>query len=180
MPTFTYGTTTIDYILYRQERRDMKISITLANLVFYQGRFIATVPQNWSQKQVQDTLEKQLIRWYRKQGVKKLQQRTTYYQSLLNVQPKSINLRTQHKRRGTCTPDGDIYINWRLIMAPSNVFDYVIVHELTHLIIQDHSVEFWKLVKFILPDYEYRKEWLRVNGLSLQHQKEQTCSLSFL
>nr|WP_255259871.1 M48 family metallopeptidase [Lentibacillus sp. CBA3610] len=76
-------------------------------------------------------------------------------------------MRTQHKRWGTCTPDGYIYINWRLIMAPLRVFDYVIVHELTHLKIKDHSPAFWKIVKSILPDFEERKEWLRVNGMGL-------------
>src|SRR5699024_5800432 len=100
-------------------------------------------------------------------GGKKLQERVTYYQSLLNVHPTSVHLRTQHKRWGTCTPGGDIYINWRLVMAPMKVLDYVIVHELAHLVVQDHSAEFWKIVKSVLPDYDLRKEWLRINGMTL-------------
>lgn len=238
MHTLIYGTTTIHYLCYTQNRKDLKITVTLvngvevyaphslnkdqinklllkkapwilnkirevnqvetitrpkefvsgeklpylgrnyrlkvhrepveqANFTFYQGRFIATVPINWPQYQVQETLEKHLIQWYRKQGVKKLQESVNYYQNLLDVQPKSVSLRTQHRRWGTCTPAGDIYINWRLMMAPKKVLDYVIVHELAHLIVQDHSTDFWNIVKSILPDYEQRKEWLRLNGLAL-------------
>ncbi|SFE02453.1 hypothetical protein SAMN05216238_107106 [Lentibacillus persicus] len=238
MPTLKYGTTPIDYILYRQERDDLIISVTLVNgvevyapektdtstinhhlnkkapwiyekikslkqvetsiqpkefvsgeklpylgrhyrlkvnrepvsaarLTFYQGRFIATVPKNWPQKNVHDSLEEQLVQWYRKQAAKKLRERSAHYAKLLNTRPASISIRTQHKRWGTCTPEGDIYINWRLIMAPLKIMDYVIVHELAHLIVQDHSPEFWKIVKSILPDYEERKEWLRVNGMGL-------------
>lgn len=138
-----------------------------ATLNFYQGRFIATVPKKWVQEQVQETLEEQLIQWYRQQGVKKLQERTAFFQKQLGVQPSSVQLRTQHKRWGTCTPGGDIYINWKLIMAPLKVLDYVIVHELAHLKIKSHSPEFWKIVKSILPDFDQRKEWLRINGISL-------------
>jgi len=238
MHTLKYGTTSINYVLYTQNRKDLKISVTLVNgvevyapeslhetklhelllnkapwitrkikelnqveistqkkefvsgeklpylgrsyrlkvhrepiahahLSYYQGRFIATDPNNWHQSQIQETLEEKLIKWYRKQGGKKLQKRVIYYQSLLNVQPTSVHLRTQHKRWGTCTPGGDIYINWRLVMAPMKVLDYVIVHELAHLIVQDHSAEFWRIVKSVLPDYELRKEWLRVNGMTL-------------
>lgn len=238
MHTLKYGTTTIHYICYTQDRKDVKIAITLVNgvevyapeslenkqlndlllkkapwiiskikdlkqventippkefvsgeklpylgrnyrlkvlrepveqakLTFYQGRFIAIVPRNWQQSKVQISLEKQLIDWYRRNGERKLQERVQYYQTQLDVLPKSIHLRTQHKRWGTCTPDGNIYINWRLMMAPMKVLDYVIVHELTHLLVPDHSAAFWKIVKSVLPDYETRKEWLRVNGMAL-------------
>src|SRR5699024_10909786 len=85
---------------------------------FKQGRFIATIPSNWGQERVQDTLEKNLIEWYRKHGLKKIKERTAYYEHLLGVNAKAIQLRTQHKRWGTCTPEGNIYLNWRIVMAP--------------------------------------------------------------
>lgn len=50
-------------------------------------------------------------------------------------------------------------------MAPSSILDYIVVHEMCHMVHKDHSVEFWKLVKQMLPDYEQRKEWLRKNGI---------------
>jgi hypothetical protein len=57
--------------------------------------------------------------------------------------------------------------NWKIIMAPNRVVDYVVVHELCHLKQHDHSPQFWKLVESIMPDYLESKEWLRVNGASL-------------
>lgn len=146
-----------------------RVPIDQTEIKFFQGRFIATVPREWPQSKVQETLEKQLIQWYRVQGEKRLKQRAVFYQDLLNVEAASIQLRAQHKRWGTCTPGGHIYINWRLVMAPMKVLDYVIVHELVHLIVRDHSQEFWNTVKSILPDYENRKEWLRVHGMGLHY-----------
>lgn len=134
---------------------------------FKQGRFIATVPSNWGQERVQDTLEKNLIEWYRKHGLKKIKERTAYYEHLLGVNAKAIQLRTQHKRWGTCTPEGNIYLNWRIVMAPIRVIDYIIVHELAHLRISEHNQDFWNLVRSILPHYEEDKEWLRIHGMEL-------------
>lgn len=129
---------------------------------------MAHVPKQWPQGQVQEQLEKKLISWYRNHGFQKLVKHAAYYQQLLGVVPASIHFKTQHKRWGTCTPEGHIYINWRIAMAPIRVMDYVIVHELAHLIIPEHNQKFWQTIKSILPDYEKRKEWLRVHGVGLQ------------
>jgi|SRR5699024_7335318 len=142
-------------------------AIDQSSFSFRQGRFIASVPSNWEQEKVQTTLEESLIKWYRQRGLEKIKERVTYYEHLLGVKPKSIQLRTQHKRWGTCTPEGNIYLNWRIVMAPVRVIDYIIVHELAHLRIPEHNQEFWNLVKSILPQYEEYKEWLRVYGMEL-------------
>jgi len=142
-------------------------AVEQAQFFFYQGKFKAIVPRSWSQDEVQQTLEKKLIQWYRDHGSLKLKERAKYYQELLGVSPTSLSLRTQHKRWGTCTPNGDIYINWRIVMAPVKVIDYVLVHELAHLIVPEHNQKFWNLVKSVLPDYEERKEWLRLHGMEL-------------
>lgn len=134
---------------------------------FNQGRFIATVPSNWKQEKVQATLEESLIEWYRNRGLRKVEERATYYEHLLGVESTSIQLRTQHKRWGTCTPEGNIYLNWRIVMAPVRVIDYIIVHELAHLRIPEHNQDFWNLVRSILPHYEEDKEWLRIHGMEL-------------
>src|SRR5699024_96198 len=125
---------------------------------FKKGRFIATVPSNWGQEKVQYILEESLIEWYRMRGLKKVLERATYFEYLLGVESKSIQLRTQHKRWGTCTPEGNIYLNWRIVMAPVRVIDYIIVHELAHLRIPEHNQDFWNLVRSILPHYEEDKE----------------------
>ncbi|PWU69948.1 M48 family metallopeptidase [Gracilibacillus dipsosauri] len=138
-----------------------------SNIKLLQGRFIATVTLNSSQEYIQQTLKKQLIKWYQLHGSKKIAERASYYQSILGIEPHSLQLKTQHKRWGTCTPNGDIYLNWRIVMAPLRVIDYIIVHELAHLVVPEHNDKFWRLVRTTLPHYKEAKEWLRVNGYSV-------------
>jgi len=78
-----------------------------------------------------------------------------------------ISVVEQKKRWGSCSRKGHIRINWRLSMMPSAVMEYIIVHELCHLKIPDHSAKFWGMVKSILPDYEKRRAWLRKHGFAL-------------
>ncbi|MCK4568464.1 MAG: M48 family metallopeptidase, partial [Candidatus Thorarchaeota archaeon] len=80
---------------------------------------------------------------------------------------KKIVVKNQMKRWGSCTKDDIVHLNWRIIMAPMSVVDYVVVHELIHVDIDKHSKEFWKSLRIIIPDYERRKEWLRINGPNL-------------
>ncbi|AVR01068.1 hypothetical protein OBCHQ24_04860 [Oceanobacillus iheyensis] len=144
-----------------------KEPVQYATIQFKQGRFIATVPRAWSQERTQNDLEQKLIAWYRQHGLKKINERAKEYQAMLGVTPRTLKLKTQHKRWGTCTPSGDIYLNWRIIMAPIRVIDYIIVHELAHLIVPEHSESFWRLVRTTLPHYKEAKEWLRLHGVEL-------------
>ena len=89
--------------------------------------------------QVQYHLEQKLITWYRTHGLKKVNERVRKYQFVLGVEAHSVQLKTQHKRWGSCTPTGDIYVNWRIVMAPVHVMDYIIVHELSHLLVPEHN-----------------------------------------
>ena len=68
------------------------------------------------------------------------------------------------KRWGSCSGKDDLNFNWKLIMAPMSIVDYIVVHELTHLKHSNHSQEFWQTIEAIIPDYEEKQEWLRVNG----------------
>ncbi len=103
-------------------------------------------------------------RWYRHQALMIFQERVTYYSDLLNRKPTKISIKTQRKRWGTCTSKGHILLNWRLILAPLEVIDYVILHELCHLYHMDHSKRFWDLVSSIDPNYTDKRLWLKQNG----------------
>lgn len=82
-------------------------------------------------------------------------------------QVKRVTLRAQHGRWGSCSSQGNISINWRLIQAPVSVSDYVLVHELAHLKEPNHQPQFWAIVLQMMPDYETQKAWLRENGSAL-------------
>lgn len=82
----------------------------------------------------------------------------------LAVKPGKIRVVDQSRRWASCSRNGDIRCNWRLSMMPAPVLEYVVAHELCHLRISTHSVQFWKLVKSLLPDFEKRREWLKEHG----------------
>ena len=84
----------------------------------------------------------------------------------INIYNK-IYIRDQKTRWGSCSSKGNLNFNWRLIMAPLFIMDYIVVHELAHLVHPNHSRDFWKLVKKIVPDYKEKKEWLKIYGNSL-------------
>jgi len=86
------------------------------------------------------------------------------HSSALAVKSGRISVVDQKKRWGSCSRKGDIRINWRLALMPPAVIEYIIVHELCHLKVHDHSPKFWNIVKSVLPDYENRRAWLRQHG----------------
>ena len=86
----------------------------------------------------------------------------------IGVTYNNINIIDLKFRWGSCTPKDNIHLNWRLIKAPMTVIEYIIVHELTHLLEANHTPEFWNRVASQLPSYEKAKQWLRENGHELE------------
>lgn len=85
----------------------------------------------------------------------------------MGVDYEKLEIRNQRTRWGSCSTGGTLSLNWRLIMAPSGVIDYIVVHELAHLSEQNHGEEFWQTVKEQVPDYEEKSEWLDENSTKL-------------
>ena len=94
-------------------------------------------------------------------------ERVRYFAPLVGVTYNQIAIRTQRTRWGSCSSKGNLNFNCLLGLVPSEVLDYVIVHELCHRKELNHSDRFWNEVFRILPDYKARKQWLKDNGLSL-------------
>lgn len=129
------------------------------------GRLVVTVPSRESQPL---SVQKALIAWYRHHADQKIPERAARYAELVGVEPKSVGVRDFKSRWGSCHKSGDILINWRIVMAPSGIVDYVVAHELCHLKFHDHSPRFWKELGKVIPDYLECREWLRVNGRVLE------------
>jgi predicted metal-dependent hydrolase len=85
----------------------------------------------------------------------------------LGVEPKRVQIRDQRSRWGSCSTTGTLSFNWRLVLAPFDVLDYVVVHELCHLREANHSRRFWKLVEDRRPDYRAPRTWLWEHGPEL-------------
>lgn len=88
-----------------------------------------------------------------------------------NIEFRSLKLSSARTRWGSCSMKKNINLNWRLINAPQEVLDYVIIHELSHTIHHNHSNYFWTHVASIMPDYATHRKWLKDNGRSLYHVK---------
>ena len=78
-----------------------------------------------------------------------------------------ITIRSQHSRWGSCSASGNLNFNCLLMLAPEAVRDYVIVHELCHRKVMNHSPRFWQEVSAVLPDFQAHRRWLKENGASL-------------
>lgn len=104
---------------------------------------------------------------YRNQARNVFEQKVAYYARLMNVTYGRIAIRDQKTRWGSCSSEGNLNFNWRLIMAPAGVLDYVVIHELAHRKEMNHSKAFWSVVEQIMPDYKKYRNWLKENGRSL-------------
>lgn len=104
-----------------------------------------------------------LIEWYYTQAEHIINERVNYYSQLLDVSPNKIIIKEQKRRWGSCSMNGTLRFNWRAIMAPLSIIDYIVVHELCHLKIKNHSSDFWNLVSSLIPDYKKLRFWLKNN-----------------
>lgn len=104
----------------------------------------------------------------REKARKVLTGRTDYYKQLLDVEYRRLRIGDQKTRWGSCSSKGTISYNWRLVLMPEKIMDYVVVHELCHLLEMNHSAKFWKRVSEVLPDYKDRRKWLKENGEKYQ------------
>lgn len=112
-------------------------------------------------------VKSQLEKWYRLQASEILRSRFFELAVTHHFTPKSLAIKTYKARWGSCYRSGDIQLNWKLIMAPDMVIDYVILHELCHLKHHNHSKAFWQLVADVCPTYKEHKLWLKQNGDNL-------------
>lgn len=102
--------------------------------------------------------------WYREKAKEKIPPQVERYARQLGVEYNKILISDLKYRWGSCTLKGNLNFNWRLIKAPQFVINYVVIHELAHLIELNHTEHFWNIVRVQMPNYEEAKEWLRENG----------------
>ena len=110
---------------------------------------------------------RRLIDWLKDEAQADLAARTAFHAARLDVTVKSVRMRSQASRWGSCSSSGNINYNWRLVLAPPFVLDYVAAHEVAHLVEMNHSAAFWTTVKRTLPDMEKGRAWLKAHGRQL-------------
>ena len=105
-----------------------------------------------------------LVGLYRDTAAERIPERVGFYAEKLSMPLPPVLIRDQQKRWGSCTPAGELRFNWRIVMGPMALVDYVVAHEVCHLRVADHSPAFWRLLGNLMPDHEERRERLRREG----------------
>lgn len=143
-------------IVVREDRKHGKAKCVMDKLILF-------VPYEADYYCKRELLEK----WFRKEASLILREKAKEFAKLLSVEFKEIRIKDQRSRWGSCSSKGNLNFNWRIVMAPEPVCDYVVIHELCHLKHMDHSENFWHLVQSICPEYKQYRRWLKENGASL-------------
>ncbi len=189
------GNRTITYTLIRSGRRTMSVEISpdcriivrapyrlsnrrIESFLQEKAAWIFKALEKAAKRQEQtDALSKDALppekaalleSFYRNKAREVLTDRVRYYQPFIGKPVRSISIRDQKTRWGSCSSKGGLNFNWRLILAPPAVLDYVVVHELCHLLHMDHSPAFWAEVAKLCPNYKECRKWLRDNGSTLR------------
>jgi predicted metal-dependent hydrolase len=109
-----------------------------------------------------------LERWYRQEARETLTERIEYWSAQFALEYGAVSIRDQRTRWGSCSWDGDLSFNWRLVLAPGWVLDSIVVHELCHIEEHNHSDAFWNLVHTRYPRHDEASDWLKEHGPALR------------
>lgn len=174
-----------DIKIIRSNRRTLSLEITTAGQVLVRAPWLMSETQirmfveskfSWITKQLQkkekDMESLQEEGFFTEEGIKRLQalakqvipEKVAYYARLMGVSYGRISIRKQKSRWGSCSREGNLNFNCLLIMAPPEVLDYVVVHELCHRIEMNHSAKFWAQVEQVIPEYRTYRKWLKEHG----------------
>ena len=116
-----------------------------------------------------ECIKKTMVLLYKNKAKNYLTKRADLIAKKLNFKYNKIKISSAKTRWGSCSSKGNINLTWRLIMTPSFVIDYVIIHELVHLKKPHHKKSFWDMVKLFMPAYEDAKKWLKKNGNNIMN-----------
>jgi predicted metal-dependent hydrolase len=146
------------YYLGRQYRLKVvpEASSVVTRVTARGALLFAPVPVDVDEAIQRASVRSGLRHWYREKARLRFSTRANAIASLLGVPAPAIHIVDQSKRWGSCDARGHIRLNWRLIMAPISLVDYVIAHEACHVLEHNHSRRFWRLLETIMPDYETR------------------------
>lgn len=184
-----------EYTLIRSNRKTFAIQITQSGEVVVRapGRCSQSVidaflvqKKEWMQQKIREVLQnrertEKSVRVMTEQERKQylimakriFSERVQYYAKIMEVSYCRVTLRDQKTRWGSCSSKSNLSFNWRLIFAPQEVLDYVVVHELAHLKELNHSARFYQVVVQVMPDYKVWQKWLKENGTLLQVRIEE-------
>lgn len=111
-------------------------------------------------------IEKSVTDWYRVEALRVFEECVAYFEPLLKVSAREVKLSSARTQWGSCTTRGVVRLNWQLVKMPLHLIDYVVVHELSHLVEMNHSSAFWQVVESACPDYKACRKELHGYGIA--------------
>jgi hypothetical protein len=160
----TYMDEEIFYIL--EEKISLKIlrqNLKSSKLKKIEREWILSIPSDWDKEKIIAVL----IPHFKSTLKKYLEARIKYYEPKFSKKVKSLTIRNQSTKWGSCSSKQGLNFNYRLIFAPLEIIDYLVVHEMSHLEHMNHSKSYWKKVYTVMSDYEKKDQWLKKNGHKL-------------
>ncbi|MCQ8117587.1 M48 family metallopeptidase [Methylomonas rosea] len=159
------------HVPYQGRRLPLKIIAGKAKTVRIEllndEMFWVKLPTGIADEQHSALIRQALTRWMKNQAKQHVQELVDLHGPRFALFPRSIRIKTQKSRWGSCGPKNDINMNWLLLLAPAAVLEYVVVHELCHIKHKNHSPAFWQLVAEHLPDFKQHRLWLKQYGASV-------------
>ena len=148
------------FLLYGNRYRVVKSQV---KTIETSDKFEILVPSKYDDSKIMKTL----LAWYKKVASQVLADRLAFIEDRIRLKSTALKFSDSKGRWGSCHSSGVIRLNWRVVMLPPRIIDYVIVHELCHLKEMNHSKNFWALVKKFLPEYEVQKKAIKEYGFLL-------------
>jgi predicted metal-dependent hydrolase len=154
--------------LGRQYRLRIVAGAAPAPLALRSGWLVVNVPDGLAHVHRPRYIRAALIDWYRRRAAERLPALLASWARKAGVSAPQLLIRDQQKRWASCHPDGLVRVNWRVVQAGPRLIDYVLAHEVVHLLHDHHGAEFWRTLGRIMPDYEERRRELRNVGARFQ------------
>ena len=132
----------------------------------HQDELVVSVRDNTADNT--QAIKQLLIKWYKQQAEFELRDKTESFSRIIGVNPSSVTVKSFKSRWGSCSISAGIQYNWKIIIAPDRIVNYVVIHELCHILHHNHSPAFWKAVGRYCQDYRDCNAWLKINGGRLE------------
>ena len=139
-----------------------------ANVRFHKWRFLVDAPDVPDDDELREDIGRAFLRWYWTRATERADEGVERWRPVMGIRKKPrVIIGNQRTLWGSCAADGTLRFNWRLVMTPPRLMDYVVVHELAHLKVRNHSPDFWKVVNHTLPEAQLLRRELRETGRNL-------------
>ncbi len=138
------------------------------HIALQQGEFHIFLNPHWSAVERKTFLEQAFRLWFKQKAEVVIRERLAYFCRRSGFTFNTLRIKEQKTRWGSCSHKGNLNFNWKLLMAPPWILDYIVIHEICHLKYLNHSRDFWQLVEQYMPNYREAEAWLKKNGNKLR------------